>query len=122
MFDPIEFQHLGNQLLDDDDYHSESRFRTSIGRAYYSSFLVIREWLMTNRKRKLSKGARVHRQVIEELKKINNQISQELNYLRDTRNNADYQLDTEINDELARDCIEISNRIITAAQNNFKSQ
>jgi uncharacterized protein (UPF0332 family) len=104
MFDPLRFLSLARELSSGD----EARLRTSVSRAYYSSFLVARERLGLTRER----VPEVHRTVIEELGARNRPAGVRLHRLRRMRNIADYDLSTRIESEDAAMALELAERII----------
>lgn len=40
-----EFIELANRLMDSDELHSEASLRTVVGRAYYTVYLLTRDWI-----------------------------------------------------------------------------
>ena len=104
MFDPANFLPLARKLAGGD----EASARTSVGRAYYASFLIAREKLDLS-------GLRipeVHQRVIEELHIRNHLIANNLHQLRRMRNNSDYNLHTCINASDARRALMLAERIL----------
>jgi uncharacterized protein (UPF0332 family) len=85
MFNPVDFLDIAQKL----EKNSEARIRTSVGRAYYASFLTARNALAIN-----EKTPQVHRKVLDMLYSKNPVIANKLHYLRRLRNLADY--DTEL--------------------------
>jgi len=85
MFDPSDFLDLAREL----GGNNEARIRTAVGRAYYASFLTIRNTMAIE-----EKTPEVHRMVLSMFYRKNPVIANKLHYLRRQRNIADY--DTEI--------------------------
>ena len=81
MFDPSDFLDLAREL----GKNNEARIRTAVGRAYYASFLAIRNSMAIE-----EKTPEVHRKVLSMLYKKNAVIANKLHYLRRQRNIADY--------------------------------
>ena len=81
MFDPSDFLDLAREL----GKNNEARIRTAVGRAYYASFLAIRNAMAIE-----EKTPEVHRKVLSMLYKKNAVIANKLHYLRRQRNIADY--------------------------------
>ena len=81
MFDPSDFLDLAREL----GKNNEARIRTAVGRAYYASFLAIRNDMAIE-----EKTPEVHRKVLSMLYKKNAVIANKLHYLRRQRNIADY--------------------------------
>jgi uncharacterized protein (UPF0332 family) len=81
MFDPSDFLDLARDL----GTNNEARIRTAVGRAYYASFLTIRNSMAIQ-----EKTPEVHRKVLSILYKKNAVIANKLHYLRRQRNIADY--------------------------------
>ncbi len=103
-FDWIDYLNLAVQLerdAKDDNSLVEAKHRTSISRAYYSSFNLAKKYLSENGET-LSKGAEVHREVQSIFEALSSQerdenrkkklieISSELGILRSFRNKSDY--------------------------------
>ena len=81
MFDPSDFLDLAREL----GKNNEARIRTAVGRAYYASFLFIRNAMAIE-----EKAPEVHRKVLSMLYTKNAVIANKLHYLRRQRNIADY--------------------------------
>jgi hypothetical protein len=121
MFNPNEFKEVADNVLNFESLPDEGKCRTAIGRYYYYIFLKIREIVKeVERDREdgiyglLNRGA-AHRVLPIYFKilacRINHRnlrmklikLSDELNELRDRRNEADYQLDSMIDSLMAND-------------------
>ena len=116
-FNPDDFLILANKLIDDNDYTDESRYRTVIGRAYYSAFL-------TAYKKFLEKGRnfpnvdRIHMDVRKALQNEMSKIGNKLEKLHeDYRVPSDYYLVEHIDRRMAEDSIRLSQIIISAIKN-----
>lgn len=83
MFDSIDFFRLAKKIINED----EASVRTSIGRAYYASFLIARGKLGL-----MSRHSNIHHKVIESLYGINPMIANKLHSLRRLRNLANYDV------------------------------
>ncbi|MFQ6089637.1 MAG: hypothetical protein ACE5K0_12160 [Candidatus Methanofastidiosia archaeon] len=81
MFDPLDFFKLAKELAVGD----EASIRTSIGRAYYASFLITRDKLELE-----LKIPEVHQKVVEILYKKYPSAANNLHQLRRLRNLSDY--------------------------------
>ncbi|HEX7575972.1 MAG TPA: hypothetical protein VF360_06285 [Candidatus Methanoperedens sp.] len=81
MFDPSDFLDLAREI----GTKNEARIRTAVGRAYYASFLAIRNAIAIE-----EKTPEVHRKVLSMLYTKNAVIATKLHYLRRQRNIADY--------------------------------
>lgn len=103
-FDWGDYLNLATSLAKetvDYDLMKEAKHRTSISRAYYSSFHLAKNYVIS-RGKIVSKGAIIHKQIreiMEDLsshemennrKEILNKISNYLHTLRSARNKADY--------------------------------
>jgi len=114
-FNPSEFLNIARQLLLINDLDEKGKFRTSIGRAYYSAFLSTRTRLEREGKRFGSEGQ--HKKVRDLLKSINmHHMADQLLELFDYRRDADYYLSDSINRTmnavLCNKCILIAEKVI----------
>lgn len=114
-FNPGIFLAIAKRLLDIEDLDEKGRFRTSIGRAYYSAFLLTRTRL--ERKGKRFGTDAQHKEVREFLKTIHmDYMADLLNTLFESRRDADYYLsdskNKSINKSLCDKCIGIAEAII----------
>jgi len=113
-FDPRDFFHLADRLLNDGRYEKEARIRTAIGRAYYAAFLCAM-------KRLKELGCsfqdvdRLHRNVIEELRSRNGGLGSKLNSLFDHRVEADYKVEAQVT-HLGDKCCRLSEHIINSLE------
>jgi uncharacterized protein (UPF0332 family) len=112
MFDPLEFLRVAYELK---DISNEAEIRTSIGRAYYATFLFAREWLR-------AKGWPIyddysdHGEVIKGLKNYKGKTASDKMYdlHKNFRKIADYELrGRSINEVDADDAYKLANDIIT---------
>ena len=94
-FDPCLLLSLSTALSEDSNYEDESKYRTSISRAYYAAFLVARRYLESSGYI-FPPESNVHRKVIDYMKDKNSFISNLLFKLRNRRNDADYNLNIQI--------------------------
>ena len=81
MFDPLDFFKLAKELAGGD----EASIRTSIGRAYYASFLIARDRLELE-----LRIPEVHQRIVEILYKKYPLAANNLHQLRRLRNLSDY--------------------------------
>lgn len=101
--------------MDIEDLEEKGRFRTSIGRCYYSAFLLTRTRL---ERKGISFGTEAkHKEVRDFLKKIHmDYMADQLKELSDYRIDADYYLSDSINKSINRSlcnkCIRIAEMII----------
>ena len=114
-FNPAEFLNIAKKLLLVNDLDEKGKFRTSIGRIYYSAFLLIR----TSLQRKGIKFGeeKQHKEVQNYLKMIGmDHMADQLKELFDHRVNADYILSNSINKSINRSlcnkCIIIAEDVI----------
>lgn len=110
-FDPQLLLDLADKLCNDTNYHDESKYRTSISRAYYAAYLTARDKLESNGV-SFSKNTTVHKEVIDKLRQKNRIAGNMLFNLRKERNKADYELDIEIKMGIAISCLKSSRLII----------
>jgi len=90
-YDPRCFLNLATNLIIDNNYNGEARFRTSISRAYYAAHLFSRKKLELIGCT-ISKKNTAHKEVIEHMKKKNPLVGDMLFKLKRKRQNADYDL------------------------------
>ena len=114
-FDPVEFLKIAKKLLNIKDLDEKGKFRTSIGRAYYSAFLLIRTRL--ERKGIKFEKEKQHQKVRASLKSIGKHyLADQLKELFDYRVDADYYLsdsvNRSINESLCNKCIRIAEQVI----------
>lgn len=114
MFDPANFLYLAHELK---SANSEAKIRTSISRAYYSAFLLSREWLR-NQNWQIFDDGRDHKNVARGLRsKIDWATGYQLGSLyRDNRADADYVLAKTLTPKEADDAIQLSVAIINKFQ------
>jgi len=115
-FNPLDFLEIAKKLLLIDDLDEKAKFRTSIGRAYYSAFLLTRTRLERNKGINFGKEKQ-HKEVRDSLKLIGmDYMADQLKTLFDYRTNADYYLavsvNKSINDSLCNKCIIIAEQVI----------
>ncbi len=114
-FNPSEFLDIAKKLLLINDLDEKGKFRTSIGRAYYSAFLLIRTRLI--RKGFKFGEEKQHKEVRNSLKSIRmDHIANQLKELFDYRVDADYYLSDSVNKSINRSvcnkCIIIAEQVI----------
>ena len=111
----MEFLNIAKKLLFIKDLDDKGKYRTSIGRAYYSTFLLIRTRL--ERKGIKFGEEKQHKEVRDSLKSIGKEyMADQLKELFDYRINADYYLtdsvNKTINESLCNKCIIIAEQVI----------
>lgn len=112
----MEFLEIAKKLLIINDLNEKGKFRTSIGRIYYSAFLSIRTRL--ERKKGFTFGEeKQHKEVRTSLKLIHmDYMADQLKELFDYRIDADYYLidsvNKSINRSLCNKCIIIAEQLI----------
>ncbi len=129
-FNWIDYLNLAVQLEKDaksDSSLGEAKLRTSISRAYYSSFNLAKKYLRENGET-LSKGAEVHKEIqsifeglslqeMDENRKKNLiEISNVLGILRSSRNKSDYDSTVSGIDKLAEASIIRAQRLEALVQ------
>jgi len=90
-FDPLRFLEFAREIHANKGYRKDSAWRTIAGRAYYASFLSSRKKLQ-ELGYSFSATPDVHRQVIDGVRARNSGTANKLFTLRDSRNDADYNL------------------------------
>ena len=111
MFNPEKFLEMATFLKDQEDADSECRFRTSIGRAYYAAFLLVRHQLIL-KGYSFGNDAQ-HSDVRKYLKERgNDRLANELETLFGVRVDSDYELRKRIEKNHCENCIMISQGII----------
>jgi len=117
MFEPSEFLTIAEKLLKDSKYKNQAGFRTSVSRSYYAAFLAIRKKL-EELGISIGRGYEQHKIVVDKLMEKNQTtIGSQLRSLREKRNDADYNLHANINDELAKECTKLSSLVINLSSN-----
>jgi len=111
-FRPRRFLKLAIRLIDDDTYNESCRIRTSIGRAYYSAFLIIKSKL-ESLGHSFPDDHNVHSAVIDTLMvRGYRQIGAKLDSLREVRCDADYHMNVPIKKSSGNYYVQLSQRII----------
>lgn len=92
-FKPKKFLKLAKDLINDKNYDENPRFRTAIGRAYYSAFLYVKGRLV-GLGHNFSDDHKVHTEVIDALKDRGyGKTGSQLDALRQARVDSDYHMD-----------------------------
>lgn len=113
-FEPSDFLTIAEQLISDPRYRNQAGFRTSVSRSYYAAFLVVRKKL-EDLGVSVKQGYEQHQDVINMImSKGHTNVGNKLRHLRDKRNDADYHLRANINEQLARECIKLSSIVISS--------
>lgn len=115
-YDPQFFLKLATSLYIDNNYDNETRFRTSISRAYYAAHLFSRKKLEL-KGCNISKEGTAHQEVINLLKKENPHIGYMLLNLKRKRKEADYNLNLKFNEYQTKIIIEEAEIIIDEVNN-----
>ena len=114
-FNPEIFLEISKKLRDNTALDEIGRFRTSINRAYYAAFLIVRTRLEL--KGKSFKKEAQHKEVRDYLKDLNHDfLATELETLFSYRVDADYILKTEINKAICDKCILLSETVIESVE------
>lgn len=106
MFDPVEFYQFAGQLYQQKS-EREVENRIIINRAYYSAFLCARH----SSKISNSSGS-VHKEVIDYFEKHNKTIFNQLKQLKNLRQTADYDLDSDVLSREARKSLTLAGQIL----------
>lgn len=110
-FNPERFFELAEKLVGDIEYEQTARFRTAIGRSYYATFLAAKRRL-----EELGYSFRapqnIHQEVISATNEKNTLVGNKLETLRQYRVEADYQLNSLMTFEIARNCIRLSQSVL----------
>src|SRR3989304_7999241 len=94
MFDPSSFLYLAQGVKRGE----EASLRTSVDRAYYAAFLLIRDRLSLKHGLNLGKDPQVHQKVVAALHKLRkHKVGQRLHRLRGLRNLSSYDTSVTIN-------------------------
>ena len=114
-FNPFEFLNIAKKLLTIKDIDEKGKFRTSIGRAYYSAFLLTRTKLERGGRKFDAEGQ--HKNVRDFLKSINmDYMADQLLALFEYRIDSDYYLSDSKNKPidivLCNKCIKIAEQVI----------
>lgn len=113
-FSPIDFFILAQKLIENPDYieREECCFRTSIGRSYYSVYLLVRE-LVSDKIGGLPPDYGKQKQYVEKKIKIMNPgVGDELKDLKRRRAKADYNIILKIGKKDAEEAKMIAEEII----------
>lgn len=101
--------------------NTESQFRTSIGRSYYSVFLLARDKIEDKHGKfpEREKGE-IHKKVIDKLKELQLiKIANKLDGLRQQRRKADYRLDVTVEQLEAENAWKLANNIYGLIQSEL---
>ncbi|MDE1832246.1 MAG: HEPN domain-containing protein [Thaumarchaeota archaeon] len=114
-FDPLEFLTTAKNLSNG---NTESQFRTSISRSYYSVFLLIRDKIETKYgKFQLKRHGEIHQKVNDKLLELRLfKIASKLDGLRKNRRDADYFLSLTIGQNDAENSWKLANNIYQLIQ------
>ncbi len=114
-FNPSKFLNIAKKILLINDLDEKAKFRTSIGRAYYSAFLLTRIRLERNR---FTFGKKQQHKVVRNILKLigMDNMADQLKELFDYRVEADYYLSNSVNKSINRElcdkCILIAEQVI----------
>jgi len=95
VFDPYSFLEFAKEIHADKDYRKASAWRTIAGLAYYASFLSSRKKLQELAHASVATPA-VYKEVTAQVKTRNSGTANKLYMLTDSRNDADYNLMSQI--------------------------
>ena len=110
-FNPERFFELAERLVGDKEYEQTARFRTAIGRSYYATFLAVRKRL-EEMGYSFRSPQNIHQDVISAANEKNTLIGNKLETLRRYRVEADYQLNSQLTSEIARNCVRLSQSVL----------
>lgn len=109
MFDPAGFLQVAEELC----VGNEARRRTSVSRAYYGCFLILRDRLGLDK----SGSPRVHQQVVGSLyAKGHHRLGWGLARLRRLRNIWDYRTDATLTSEQTQDAVMWAQSLVSEAR------
>ena len=114
MFNPHDFLALVRNLSTSN--HQEARIRTIISRAYYATFLMMREWLKTKGykfpkgKKESSNHEKVQDFLFDEIQQRG--PKDRLHKLRQLRNDADYDLNKQLSSSHVQKAMALADSII----------
>lgn len=91
-YDPSLLFDLSSSLFKDKNYEEESKYRTSVSRAYYAAFLVSRTYLEDEKKKPFTYTGKDHKLVSDFIKDYDPMIRNLLIELRKNRKHADYNI------------------------------
>lgn len=100
MFDELEFLEVARHLQFADS--REGFQRTAISRAYYSAFLLARAMCRERGWIAQTGSGSDHRAVADALSQLDDTLASELRNLRQLRNEADYSVEVQDDEQLAR--------------------
>lgn len=117
-FDPHDFLTTATNLCRG---NTESQFRTSVGRSYYSVFLLARDKIESQYGRlQVQRHGDVHQRVIDKLMELGLfTIASKLDGLRAHRRNADYFLNRKIEQQDAEKSLKLANNIYQLIQTSL---
>lgn len=128
-YNPKGFHEIAETIKDDENYKSESRYRTSIGRYYYYIYLTVRDLILKSDKRpnilwalSSSKSHANIRLYIKELAEITNnddfeKLAEKIKSLHELRKKADYITHIRITSNNIEKAEELTNEIIQLLEN-----
>lgn len=126
MFNPKEYLIFANDIINDDNYNEQARYRSSISRAYYAAFLVARDKLKVKYpesfKDKDEDNENIHKKIIEFLRNrtMYPHIGDMLFNLRRRRNKADYNMNYNFNMKTANKHKDDADDTINEIDNEIK--
>lgn len=114
-FNPCDFLTMATNLCNG---NTESQFRTSVSRSYYSVFLLARDKIEAKYgKFQVQRHGDVHQRVIDKLIDLRLfKIASKLDGLRANRRNADYFLNQTIEQRHAENSLKLANNIYQLIQ------
>ena len=121
-FDPTDFLSIAERLFRDEEYKEieEARARTVIGRAYYATFLSVRELLGRELSRdpevfkkysKIAETGMIHSCIRDTLNALDYILGQFFDRLNMLRRRSDYNLESEIKDKVAEEALSLAKEI-----------
>lgn len=123
IFDPKKYIVLANDIINDSNYDEQTRYRSSISRAYYAAFLVARDKLKAKYPiyfKENDDNENIHKKIIEFLKSTHPHIGDMLFNLRRKRNKADYNMTYNFNIKTTNSHKEDAEDLIDEIDNEIK--
>lgn len=110
-YNPRDFLGFANALISDQTYDEKTRHRTVVGRAYYAAFLLVQKRL-EELGYTFEGIEHRHKDVIECVMEQNSSFGNKLENLRSYRIDSDYIMQADVNENVAKRCLVISNELV----------
>jgi hypothetical protein len=89
---PSEFFHFSRWLLMEASGHDEANYRTAADRAYLASALLLADILLTRFGIEVPRTTRFYHTIEQRTAELDLHVKNKITFLRDIRNDADYDL------------------------------